>query len=124
MRPSRGGGGRGKRGGGKCKLKFSAGAMAAAGVRAGGKGGCGGGGKRSPREKINDAKNNPDDWTPGRRSEAPSTNKRNRGGRSRETEFTHKDSGEKLWYHELFKKDGSFFEPPHFRDYAKQLRYK
>jgi len=67
-------------------------------------------------ERIKDYLANPEQWEVVKIEVVPSTNKRNRGGKSIQELLRHKGTGEDIVRHTVVKPNGRPFRQPHFRD--------
>jgi RHS repeat-associated protein len=80
-------------------------------------------GERKFKDNIKDKENNPDNWAKTGESTIPSTKTGNRdGGTSTETEWTNKETGDRIYEHQLKDKEGKTIEEPHYRPFPKQLK--
>jgi hypothetical protein len=67
------------------------------------------------RELLDDVLSDPSRWEVVNSESVPSSNRRNAGGTSLQELLRHRDTGEEVVRHTLFRPDGSLFDPPHYR---------
>ena len=67
------------------------------------------------RELLDDILGDSSGWEVVKSESVPSSNRKNPGGTSLQELLRHRDTGEEIVRHTLFRPDGSLFDPPHYR---------